>query len=349
MVRLTKILESYFIDNRETSEQGNVAFSAQRDTYLRCKGEELLGYSGPGTARHGIGPRTYKYEFTLEEKVKFTPDIVITPGLRKNKDKGREPRKEYENDEEVSVKNGDKKKEHTTFLLHATNGVHYDSNAAREKGRQCNIRQFDFVEVMYATNDHDGKTTFAAEIARIMGILRFTKKVDTQPTAGRAGEETHFLLLVAWLKDDDDKRVLRMRRSNPLRYMRYNFDYYERVKGRRRANLWLDLVTLQQILQPVCAYHDPDLAPTYDSEPLIMEKARFNVITLTQTKRCYRVYRPIIGEGDPLVVRDPARTSGDNEDHHAMEWIHDNQRSGEQLEADETEEVDDYQDDVESI
>jgi hypothetical protein len=55
-----------------------------------------------------------------------------------------------------------------------------------------------------------------------------------------------------------------------------------------------DRGTLQQILQPVCANdQEPDLVPTYyDSEEQhLMKKARFNVITLSQTKKCYWMMR----------------------------------------------------------
>jgi hypothetical protein len=362
--RLTKLLEDYFGEKSSQSAQGNPIFRKQRDIYERCKqagerGSKTTNKGAPlgrihSTTNGGWCGRRRKFNLTLEEMIKFTPDIIVGSEKTTHSEGGRkgeeEEGEEYEGDEA-----GDEKEHNdarcqrsgdhiTTFLLHATNGNDCGGKKIRREGIQtCNMRQFDFVEVMYATTDKKGRTTFASEIARIMGIIRLTtgKRLSTRTTKSVGGrsdmgtkphhgcvESKHsFLVLIAWMKDDDEKRIQQLRKANPLRYMKYNFDYYESQNGRRVPRLWLDLVTLQQILQPVCAYHDPDLAPTYDSESHIMEKARFNVITLTQTKKCYRMFRPIIGEGDPLskaishIEGQPTGGPGTGvNDEVAMEW-----------------------------
>ena len=87
---------------------------------------------------------TCRCNLVLEEKLRFTPDSIVKNSTREG---------------EKNSSRGE-----TSFLLHATNGPY----SAYTRG-DCNKRQFDFVEVMYATNDNDGRTTFAAAIARIMG------------------------------------------------------------------------------------------------------------------------------------------------------------------------------------
>jgi hypothetical protein len=290
---MTKVLEDYFGKNSEVSAKGNSKFREQRRIYEGCKrritNEPTSCSTTTASGAFNKNRRNYRYRLMLEERLRLTPDIIIS------QKKDVEEEKDVKEEGDVDDEDEQLRRRDTTFLLHATNGT---SNTHLTRG-YCNKRQFDFVELMYATKDGQGRTTFASEIARIMGIVRLTERMNDESTKK---DKNHFLVLIAWMKDDDDKRVRRMRRANPLRYMKYNFDYIETVRGRRVSNLWLDLVTLQQIIQPVCAYHDPDLAPTYESESQILDKARFNVVTLAQTKKCYRAFRPIIGEGDPLTA-----------------------------------------------
>jgi hypothetical protein len=202
--RLTRLLELYFGENYHISAQANHACGEQREVYVRCKRKEdetssdnayVLHHKRKYKDANGEGSRMNnhqggEYRITLEEKLRFTPDIIVSPrsSITSN----------YEDKDDEIPPGGWAEENHTqgdpTFLLHSTNGQNTtdgDSTGLRNKkivgNEACSKRQFDFVEVMYATTDDSGKTTYAAAIGRIMGILRLS--VEKKATVGeRRGE-----------------------------------------------------------------------------------------------------------------------------------------------------------------
>ena len=84
-----------------------------------------------------------------------------------------------------------------------------------------------------------------------------------------------------------------------IQYKQYNYaDRIEIVRGRRVRKMWLDITPLHSIVQPVCGYHDPDLLPDYDNEIYLGETIRFNIVTLSMTRKCVQSYRSVVDTGE---------------------------------------------------
>ena len=67
--------------------------------------------------------------------------------------------------------------------------------------------------------------------------------------------------------------------------------------------MWVDITSVQSIIQPVWGYHDPDFLPTtYDSEPDMTRAARFNIVTLAMTRKCVSSHRRLIRNGEYIYV-----------------------------------------------
>ena len=203
------------------------------------------------------------------------------------------------------------------FILHASNGGTRYKTHADKSNWGCSLRQFDYLEIAWQGEADEvgileGKREDVVnkECARIMGIIRLSKKINPEflrrnglkKEDKRIREYESIVLLNAWLKDVPANEIQRRYISDSIHigYKQYNYDKTTVFRGRRKYHMWLDITSIQSIIQPVCGYHDPDFLPTYDSEPVMTRAARFNIVTLAMTRKCVSNYRRLIGDGEHI-------------------------------------------------
>ena len=183
----------------------------------------------------------------------------------------------------------------------------------------------DYLEVAWEETDSGGLTITKKECARIMGIVRLSKKINLQFLKNnglvkddkRIREYESIVLLIAWLQDvsinrKTDKLRLNLNSSVRIQYKQYNFDKIEIDRGRRLRKMWLDIIPLHSIVQPVCGYHDPDLLPAYDSEAYLSQQTRFNIVSLSMTRKCVQTYRSLLGNGECIYDIDSIGDESEN-------------------------------------
>jgi hypothetical protein len=153
-------------------------------------------------------------------------------------------------------------------------------------------RRFDFVQATWI-DSISGETRMS--YARIMAILHLD--------SGKAPvcRDVCFLY-IAWLEEDIVESSSSKFCCCPLPRLKYTF------RGPPHTNqLWCDIIGLDRIVQPVDAFHDPDIRPSYEAEGRSitnMKENRFLVIPLSVAKKCHSKYSHIIGRGEMLITKD---------------------------------------------
>jgi hypothetical protein len=210
----------------------------------------------------------------------------------------------------MSSSNGKKDEQRVGFMYYATNC--YGSSITTE-GEQLSssigatsvigiednynsfkspYRRFDFVQATWI-DSISGETRMS--FARIMAILHLD--------SGKAPvcRDVCFLY-IAWLEEDVVESNSSKFSCCPLPRLKYTF------RGPPHTNqLWCDIIGLDRIVQPVDAFHDPDIRPSYEAEGRSitnMKENRFLVIPLSVAKKCHSQYSHIIGRGEMLITKD---------------------------------------------
>jgi hypothetical protein len=151
-------------------------------------------------------------------------------------------------------------------------------------------RRFDFVQATWI--DTNGETQ--KSYARIMAILHLD--------AGKAPAESRDVCFfyIAWLEEDTVESTSTKFSCCPLPRLKYTFH-------RNTNQLWCDIVGLDRIVQPVDAFHDSDIRPSYFDEGSSianMRENRFFAIPLSVAKIGHSKYSHIIGRGEMLITED---------------------------------------------
>jgi hypothetical protein len=152
-------------------------------------------------------------------------------------------------------------------------------------------RRFDFVQATWINSIGETEISYA----RIMAILHLD--------SGKAPEcRDVCFFYVAWLEEDIVESNSRQFSCCPLPRLKYTFR-----RPPHTNQLWCDIIGLDRIVQPVCAFHDPDRRPSYLDEGKSianMKQNRFLAIPLSVAKKCQSQYSPIIGRGEILITKD---------------------------------------------